>query len=70
MLREAQKEVRVLNGTTFVDLAKPIRVSRFVSDICIDGSDDYLAMTDHAYAPMDCKVNLFEIGPLHPRLLS
>ena len=66
ILREAQKQVRVLNGTTFVDIAKPIRVSRFVNDICIDNSDDYLAMTDHAYTPMDCKVNLFEIGRRKP----
>ena len=40
--------------------------SRFVNDICIDNSDDYLAMTDHAYTPMDCKVNLFEIGRRKP----
>ena len=66
ILREAQKEVRVLNGTTFVDLAKPIRVARFVSDICIDSSDDFLGMTDHAYTPMDCKVNLYEIGRRKP----
>ena len=42
------------------------RVARFVSDICIDDSDDFLGMTDHAYTPMDCKVNLYEIGRRKP----
>jgi hypothetical protein len=66
MLREAQKEVRILHGGTYGDLGKPLPLERFATDLCVDNTDGYMLVTDHGFTPNDCRVNLFEIGRRKP----
>ena len=66
MLRDSQKEVRVLNGSTYMDLGKPLPIDKLAADLCIDQTDGYILITDHGYSPLECRISLYEIGRRKP----
>ena len=60
------KIVRVLDGRFFREMGQPLQLERFAQDLCVDDTDDYIAIVDRAYSPNDSYCRLFQVGRRTP----
>ena len=62
------KIVRVLDGRFYREIGQPLQLERFAQDLCVDPTDDFIAVVDRAYSPNDSYCRLLQVGRRTPNL--